>query len=312
MIRLQSSWLLESATEVASIESLFFPFIHRYSSLNWFSRREMPMTVNNPLDSQAMLLRVWLEGKNGHFSEKNRRKFNQVIKKPLELDMNPFRAWNDRLFDRKQLDYLFYWRESAYEIEEVAQREIFWSAVYAIMSYWHSNRKIGRAPAYEPDEIMHYVLQMHKDNLNKKECDLTLLSAPFEEIEAPEVSLAVFPLIFSDEESEENQLQSIFHAWLHGHADTEQASRDIKNQLRKYSFSLEKKTDFPNYLRLGANADVVAICWSGEELPPRIHEQEIIDPFRREFSNHFSRSRFSIKTINPTTDTYDYLLLFFN
>lgn len=312
MIRLQSSWLLESATEVTSVESIFFPFIHRYSSLNWFSRREMPMIVNNPLDSQAMLLRVWLESKNGHFSEKNKRKFNQVIKKPLELEMNPFRDWNERLFNRQQLDYLFYWREAAYEIEDIAQREIFWSSVYAIMSYWISNRKIGRNPTYEPDEIMHYVLNMHKENVTGKDCEIKLLSQQFEEVEPPEVSLAVFPLVFSEEEEEENQLQSIFHAWFHGHADCDLAKREIKNLLRKYSFSLEKKTDFSSYTRLAQNSDVVAICWSGEELPPRLHEQEIIEPFKKEFSGLFSRSKFSIKTINPTTDSFDYLLLFFN
>ncbi|GAB4269539.1 MAG: hypothetical protein Kow0029_05580 [Candidatus Rifleibacteriota bacterium] len=312
MIRFQSSWLLESATEIANIESLFFPFIHRYSSLSWFSRKEVPMVVNNPLDSQAMLLRVWLEGKNGVFNEKNKRKFNQVIKKPLELDLNPFKRWNEKLFDREQLDYLFYWREAAYEIEDIAQREIFWGAVYAIMSYWISNRKLNRKPAYQPDEIMHYVLTMHKNSVFDKEFGLKLLNQPFEEVEPPQVSLTVFPLIFTDEEDDEYQLQTIFHAWYHGHSDCDQANREIKNHLRRYAFNMHQKTDFSQYLRLAQNSEVVAVCWSGEELPPRIHEQEIILPFRKEFASLYSRSKFGIKTVNSQKDSFDYLLLFFN
>ncbi len=312
MIRLQSSWLLESAGEVASIDSIFFPFIHRYSSLNWFSRRGLELTINTPLDSQAMLMRVWLDAGKGPFSEKNRRKFNQLIKKPLELDMNPFRNWNDRLFNRQQLDYLFYWREAAYEIEDQAQREIFWGSVYGIMSYWLSNRRVNRSPAYQPDEIMHLVLKLHQEHCENQDAELILLNSTFEDLCPPESVLAVFPLVFTDEEDEEFQLQSIFHAWYHGHADVEQARRDIKNQLRQYNFSMEKKTDFSTLLKLSEKSEVVAICWSGEELPPKIHEQEIIEPFRREFVHRFSRSQFSIKTVNPGADSYDYLLLFFN
>lgn len=312
MLRLQSSWLLESAGEYASVESIFFPFIHRYSSLNWFSRRELELTVNTPLDSQAMLIRVWLDAKKGAFSEKNRKKFNQIIKKPLELDMNPFKNWNERIFDRQQLDYLFYWREAAYEIEDQHQREIFWGSVYGIMSYWLSNRKVNRSPAYQPDEIMHYVIKLHKEHCDHQDAELVLMNDPFEILTPPKSSLAVFPLIFNDEEDEEFQLQAIFHAWYHGHADLEQARREIKNHLRFYSFSLEKKTDFETMLKLCQNSEVAAICWSGEDLPPKIHEQEIIEPFRREFVHRFSRSQFSIKTVNPVTDSYDYLLLFFN
>ncbi|MFZ5949160.1 MAG: hypothetical protein ACOYXC_00525, partial [Candidatus Rifleibacteriota bacterium] len=73
-----------------------------------------------------------------------------------------------------------------------------------------------------------------------------------------------------------------------------------------------KKTDFSEYLRLSQNSQIAAVCWSGEELPPRIHEQEIIEPFRRQFSGRFSRSRFSIKAVDRPKDSYDYLLLFFN
>lgn len=312
MIRLQSSWLLESASEVAAVDSIFFPFIHRYSSLNWFSRRELELTVNTPLDSQAMLLRVWLDAKKGAFSEKNRRKFNQVIKKPLELDMNPFKNWNERIFDRQQLDYLFYWREAAYEIEDHYQRDIFWGSVYGIMSYWLSNRRVNRAPVYQPDEIMHYVLKMHEEQRDYQDAELVLINDSFDDLQPPKSSLAVFPLIFTSEEDEEFQLQAIFHAWFHGHADVEQARRDIKNHLRHYSYSLEKKTDFSKMLKLSQNAEVAAICWSGEELPPKIHEQEIIEPFRREFVHRYSRSQFSIKTVNSASDSYDYLLLFFN
>ena len=312
MIRLQSSWILESATEIIQIDKLFFPFIHRYSTLNWFSRREMPMVVNNPLDSQALLLRIWLDNRCGYFTPKNRRKFNQELKKPLEIDINPFREWQGKFFDRQELDYLFYWHEVAFEIEKVEQREIFWGAVYAIMSYWLSNRKVGRIPAYNPEEIMHYVLTMHEENSKNKKPELELLNKEFAQLDPPESSLTVFPLVFNDEENTETELQSIFHAWYHGHADLLKARREIKNSLYQYSFKLGKQHDFSCYTNLSKNSDIVAFCWSGKELPPIVHEQEIIEPFREEFSELFTRSRCSIKAVDPGTDAYDYLLLFFN
>ncbi|MEW6710870.1 MAG: hypothetical protein AB1403_13675, partial [Candidatus Riflebacteria bacterium] len=299
-----------SASEIGTVESIFLPFIHRYSSLSWLCRRDIELSVNSPIDSQAMLLRVWYQAEC--FSEQNRRKFNQVIKKPLELDMNPFKNWNERWFSRQQLDYLFYWREAAYEIEDHQQREVFWGAVYAIMSYWLGHRQVNVNPVMQPDEIMHHILMMHKETAKTHEGMVKISSSSFEDLEPPVAALTVFPLIFPDDEDEETQLQAIYQAWFHGHSDVEQARRDIRNQLRRYHFSLEKKTDFSEYLRLARDSQIVAVCWSGEELPPRIHEQEIIEPFRREFSGRFSRSRFSIKAVDRQKDSYDYLLLFFN
>ncbi len=311
MMRLQPSWILESASEQTTVESIFFPFIHRCSSLTWFTRRDLALTINTPVDSQALLLRAWFGGENKGFSEKNFSKFNQVIRRPLELDLNPFRGWHEKLFDRSQLDYLFYWREAAYEIENLSQREIFWAAVYSIMSYWLANRKVSRSPGFAPDEIMGRVLKFHQEIVGGCECDLQLCNSAIEEFSPPEVSLMVFPLVFNDEEDGETHLQTIFHAWLHGHADIDQARREIKNHLRGYSFSLENKADFQTYVKLAQNADSVAVCWSGEELPPRVHEQEIIAPFKTEFAGTFSRSKFSIKTVDGRCDSYDYLLLFF-
>jgi hypothetical protein len=270
------------------------------------------MIVNSPIESQAMLLRSWLEGRGGAFAEKNRRKFNQKLNKPLEIDLNPYRNWSDKVFSREQIDYLFYWREAAYEIEDINQREVFWSAVYAIMSYWLSNRVVDRNPVYEPDEIMHRVLGLHRENIGRRECELTLLQQPFETVEPSESSLTIFPLVFSDEEDDETQLQCLYHAWFHGHADVDLARRDIRNKLHKYFFSFTGKTDFTGYLQAASESKSVAISWTGKELPPVIHEQQIIEPFKKEFSGLFSRSSFSIKTISQKDDIYDFLLLFFN
>jgi hypothetical protein len=200
----------------------------------------------------------------------------------------------------------------AFEIEKIEQREIFWGAVYAIMSYWLSNRKVGRIPAYSPEEIMHYVLTMHEENSRSKKPRLELLSEEFAALEPPESSLTVFPLIFNDEEDTETELQSIFHAWYHGHSDLLKARREIKNQLYQYSFNFGKQKDFSCYTNLSRNSDIVAFCWSGKDLPPVVHEQEIIEPFREQFSELFSRSRCSIKAVDPNSDAFDYLLLFFN
>ncbi|EKD81776.1 MAG: hypothetical protein ACD_39C01647G0004 [uncultured bacterium] len=310
-LRLQSSWLLEAVSEVAPVGSVFFPLIHRYSALNWLSRREFSLSVNAVIASQAMLLRAWLDGKNGAFSDKNLQKFNQQIRNPLDLSMNPFRAWKDRWFDRQQLDYLFYWREAAFEIEEESQREIFWSAVYQIMSCWLGNRVSEIQTVCQPDELMGLMLNRHGEFIRGREAKTEITNCNFDELAAKKACLTVFPLIFSDEENAETTLQVLFDAWHKGCDDLEQSRRELRVQLRKYQISFERPNDYYIFTKLSANSQITALVWSGVDLPPTLYEQELVRPLQKAFETRYSNSRLLMKAVDRSSDSYDYLLLFY-
>ncbi len=312
MLRLQSSWLLESVAEVVGVDSIFFPFFHRFSALNWLSRKEITLYLNSPVDSQAMLARAWLNCRDQGFSERNLQKFNQVIRKPLELEMNPFKTWKDRFFSNQQLDYLFYWREAAYEIEDEKQREIFWSSVYQIISYWLTNQKCNNKTHYQPDQIMGYYLNQHQLFIKGRSGRVEVSCIPLEELAVDANPLVVFPLAFEDEENHESELQTIFHAWFHGYADLEQARRDIRSALRHYLFSFEKPSDFSLFTRLASGAECAALTWSGKDIPPKIYEQELVEPLRKAFASKYNLSKLTLKAIDRTADAYDYLLIFHN
>jgi len=310
-LRLQSAWLLEAVSEIATIDSVFFPFVHRFSALNWLSRRDFALSVNAFSPSQAMLLRAWLDGSYGAFSERNLQKFNQQIKNPLDLSMNPFRAWKDRLFDRQQLDYLFYWREAAFEIEEESQREIFWSIVYQIMSYWLSNRACEVEVACQPDEIMGLMLNRHAEFIKGREAKVTITSLSLDELAPADTCLTMFPLVFGDEEHAEMTLQVVFDAWQNGHDDLEQARRQIRMQLRKYQINLASPSDYYTITRLSANSRITSLIWSGLDLPPALYEQEMVRPLQKAFASRYAKSQLLMKAVDRTCDAYDYLLLFY-
>ncbi|PKL40329.1 MAG: hypothetical protein CVV41_19905 [Candidatus Riflebacteria bacterium HGW-Riflebacteria-1] len=310
-LRLQSSWLLEAVSEVGTVDSVFFPVIHRFSALNWLSRRDFALTVNAVTASQAMILRAWLDGQNGSFSASNLQKFNQQIRNPLDLSMNPFRAWKDRWFDRQQLDYLFYWREAAFEIEEETQREIFWSAVYQIMSCWLSNRAVEMQNLCQPDELMGLILNRHGEFIRGREAKISISNCSLDELAAKEACLTVFPLMFADEETPETTLQVIFSAWQSGHDDLEHARRELKVALRKYQISIERPNDYYTFTRLSANSQITAIVWSGADLPPTLYEQELVMPLQKAFAGRYSRSRLLMKAVDRSSDSFDYQLLLY-
>ncbi len=312
MLRLQSSWLLESAAEFAGVDSIFFPYFHRFSALSWLSRKEITLYLNSPIDSQAMLARAWIACRDGGFNERNFHKFNQVIKKPLELELNPFKTWKDRFFSGQQLDYLFYWREAAYEIEDEKQREIFWAAVYQVLSCWLANQKSATKIHYLPDQIMAYILNQHRAFVRGRSGRVEISCIALEELAAGKNPLVVFPLVFEDEETSESELQAIFHAWFHGYADLEQARREIRNALRHFMISFARPSDWSLFTRLASGAESAAVTWSGRDLPPRVYEQELIEPIRKAFSARYSSSRLTYKAVDRTCDAYDYLLMFHN
>lgn len=311
-MRFQPAWVIESASEAVVAERVFLAYLPRFAQLSWFAQKGIAVEANTPIDSQALLLRSWYGPDHKCLSERNRRKFNQTIKNPFDLAMNPYKSWKDRLFSRDQLDYLFYWREAAYEMEETEQREIFWSAVYQIISYWHASRKYGGSLAHESDEMMYRVLMKHKELRVHPEAKINVTCRTFDNMHVDDPSLAVFPLLFADDESDETEIQAIFHAWFHGHADVDQARRDIRHALKSYQLSYSSDNDLSLFSRLAGNAAATAICWSGHELPPKYFETELIKPFTKTFSGIYTSSKLFIKAVDRSQDSYDYLLLLFD
>lgn len=312
MIRFQPAWIIESASEAVTSERVFLPYLPRFTQLSWFAHKGIVVEANTPIDSQALLMRSWYAPNHKRLSERNRRKFNQTIKNPFDLDMNPYKTWNDKLFSRNQLDYLFYWKEAAYEMEEVEQREIFWGAVYQIISYWLTSRKYGGPLAQEPDEMMYRVLMKHKESRAHTETKVNVTCRTFDNIHVDDPSLVIFPLSFADEKSDENEIQAVFHAWFHGHADVDQARRDIRHVLKDYQLSYTSDNNLSLFNRLTGNAAATAICWSGHELPPTYFETELIKPFTKAFSEVYTSSKLFMKAVDRTEDSYDYLLLLFD
>lgn len=308
MIRIQPSWLLEAVGGKNSVDLVYFPFLPRFASANWFLKSGINLQLNTPVDSQAMLFRAWLKD-SAVFSEKNTRKFNQVIKNPLDLEMNPFKTLKDRFFSRQQIDYLFYWREAAFEIEEESQREIFWGIVYQIISCWLANRVAKIENSSQPDRMMQTVLDYHKKFVQNRSGQAAISCTAYESIDAVKCSLMVYPLIFSEEDSGENEVQQVFHAWFHGHADLEKARKDLRIDQRKFLYKIAGENEIEGMKRGCSQAEVCAFIWSGSDLPPKLYEQQVADEIREKLAQIFPKSRLLLKAVDRTSDCYDYLLL---
>jgi len=308
MIRIQPSWLLEAVGGKHSVDSIYFPYLPRFSSVNWFLRSGINLLINTPVDSQAMLFRAWLKDSVA-FTEKNTRKFNQVIKNPLDLEMNPFKTFKDRYFSRQQIDYLFYWREAAFEIDDESQREIFWGVVYQIISCWLANRAAKIDNSSPPDHMIKTILDCHKTFVTGRSGHATISLKTYELIDSMKSSLMVYPVVFSEEDSSETEVQQIFHAWFHGHADLEKARKDLRIDQRRFLYKIAGENDFEMVKRACSQSEICAFIWSGSDLPPKLYEQQVAEIFRESFAQIYQKSRLLLKAVDRTSDCYDYLLL---
>jgi hypothetical protein len=308
MLRLQSSWLLETAAEVVQVDSIFVPYFYRFSALNWLNNLELPITVNFPIDSQAMIAKAWFEADRGPFLARNFSRFIQPMSEPLPESENPFNPWLGTLFDRQQLDYLYYWREKTQEIKDTAQKEIFWSVIYQVISYWLSNKKAETSMFFEPDKIVAYYLHYRNDFIKDKGNKVEITNYHINELKPENASLTLFPLLF-DEENEEDLLQIIYYCWCHGHANLKLARKEIDFALNKYMVPFNAKNDYSLFVNLAKNSSVAAFTWSGKGLAPKVYEQVLVEPIRKAFANTHSNSKLSLKSVDKTTDSYDYLLV---
>ncbi len=308
-MRFQPSWILESLP-AGEVDSLFLPLAPRAPSLLWFKRRGLRIYANDPVESRAMLLRALVQNQGELFSEENRRKFNQVIRKPLDLAMNPFRTWEDRPFSRAQLDYLFYWREAALEIPQVTQRELFWAAAWQVMAYWVGLARVGQAPALAPDEAMAVMLDRQKDLVFAGQEPVYALNLPLGELgEEVEAGVFLLPLLFPEKIRPENDLEVLFHAWFRGAGDLLAARTEIEQARRGWVQRWDAAPAFPDILRKAGHARFAVVTWSGSDLPPRFHEEAVADPVRRAFAGSFPVSTLRCKAASRHEDDYDFLLV---
>ncbi|HOY68261.1 MAG TPA: hypothetical protein PLP29_15375 [Candidatus Ozemobacteraceae bacterium] len=307
MIRFQPSWILESLPPDAA-KSLFMPLVPRPSSLMWFKRLGIRMYVNDPLESRAMLLRTLLaEGER--FTEQNRRRFNRVIRKSLDLQMNPFRNWENKPFSASQLDYLFYWREAAFEISEPVQRDIFWSAVSGVMAHWMAMTAAGTTPAFPPDELLACMLRRREEQLFESAEKVYALHLPIEELgEEVEAELFVVPLQFQGRKPFETDHDVMYHAWFRGDPDLHAALGEIEAARRGWVFDWKNGCNTDAMIAKSGKAAYAVFIWSGADLPPRWHEENVAAVLRNAFSTRFPASVLRVKAADAGRDDYDFLL----
>ena len=313
MLRLQTSWILDSVNELLTVKSIFMPFFHRFTDLNRLVKlNQVDVNVNSPVDTQSMLARAWFGPDKTTFYEKNIYKFNQVLSSPLDTGgANPFIPWINKLFTRTQIDYLYYWRECAYEMEDEDQREIFWSSVYFIISYWLSNKKHSGTNMWEPDKIMAYYLHTHNDFIKSYNGKPKITNTSLHELEPITTSLTIFPLLFDDDDTDESKQQTIFYAWNHGTADIKQAKNEINAALNKYMVPFNERNDYSLFSKLASKSDSVAFMWSGNNLAPKVYEEVLADPIRRGFNSKYKKSKLLMKAVDKSSDSYDYLLILY-
>ncbi len=309
MIRLQSSWLLESVSESLLVDSIFIPYFYRFSALNWLSNLELPMTVNFPVDTQALLAKSWYEVDRGPFLDRNFSRFIKAMEEPLPEADNPFNPWLDKIFNRQQLDYLYYWRIKTQEMKDESQKEILWSVIYQVISYWIANNKAKTQMFFEPDKIIAYYLHYRNDFIKDRRNKIKIVNKPIDAMEPQEASLTLFPLLFEDQDQEQEILQLVYYCWHKGHGDLKKAKKEINASINNYMVPFNVKNDYSLFVNLGSKSKTVAFVWSGKELAPKVYEQVLADPIRKAFATTHGTSKLSMKAVDKTSDSYDYLLI---
>jgi hypothetical protein len=308
-MRLQPSWILESLPN-PDIESVFVPLGARPESLLVFKQLGIKMYANDPVESRAMCLRALLENPGEPLAVDIRRKFNRVLPKPLEFEVNPFRTWENKPFSRLQLDYLFYWREATLEITEPRQRDLFWAAVRGVFAHWLS-QPAEVTSALPPDEVIGYLFERQKELVLPGEAEVFALHTPLDELgDEVEADLYLVPLMISDRDRPGAELETFFHAWFRGNGDLTAARTEIDAARRGWTIRWDDRNDVRAIAGKVGRATQVAVCWSAQDLPPRVHEESIANPIREAFASRFANAQLLMKTADLERDDYDGMLIF--
>ncbi len=309
-MRFQPAWILEAVPH-GEVDSIFLPLSPRASSLFWFKRLGIRLYANDPVESQAVLLRALLQNKDSVFPETIARKINRYIPKPIDLQLNPFRSWLDDPFSREQVDYLFYWREAGTEIAEPIHRDLFQTAIRSVLSYWLAFSRVRRQPPLPADDVLGQILEKQKNLVFQGKEEVFALGLPFEELgDEVEASLYLSHLPVKEVHRSTTRLEEFFHAWVKGNPDLDAAREEIDNLRKPWMFSWKRKPDFSLLPKKAGKARFAAIFWSSGDAPPRLHEEHVMKPLREAFAPVFPRSTTLVKTADRIGDEYDFLTIF--
>ena len=314
MIRIQESWLVETVMDCIKDFNpdlgWYFPTLWKFTALEWFSHLDTNITINVPIHSQAVLFKSWFTNSEAFPDEELLKAFNQILMKSIDININPFRSWLNTYFTKQQLDYLLYWREAANELNTEPIKESFLAIVYQVMNYWLANNKAGFDKLLPPDEILAYYYKRFRA-FREHQAIFKVSDESLESLNPLPCSVAVFNIIFNDEDYIEDELLFIYHAWFYGHTDIEEAKRSFTNELKAYSIEFGENQNFNFYKKLSENAENLAFCWSGKGISPNLYKRKLVEQLQHQFSDKYTHSKLVYKPIDSSTNTYDYILLFY-
>ena len=314
MLRFQASWLVETildnVTVVGSEPVWFFPCLCKFMPLEWLAHRNAFIHINVPNHSQAVLFKSWFSNNDAFPQEEVMKAFNQILMKNIDINLNPFKPWLDVYFTKQQLDYLLYWREAANELTNEAIRDSFLSIVYQVINYWLANNRSKVDNAFPPDEILAYYYKRYRA-FREHTAKFKITEQALDEIEPKECNIAVFNLTFDDEDYLEDEALLVYNAWIGGYTDIEESKQNFNSALKHYIFEMGNIKNYTFYKKITEKAKISAFCWSGIGIPPALYQRKLVEPLQNMLSDRYKTSRFVFKPIDPASDSYDYILLFY-
>ena len=314
MLRFQASWLVETIldnlTVVGSEPIWFFPCLCKFMPLEWLGHRNASIYINVPIHSQAVLFKSWFSNNDAFPQEEVMKAFNQILMKNIDINLNPFKPWLDVYFTKQQLDYLLYWREAANELTNEAIRDSFLAIVFQVINYWLANNKSGVANAFPPDEILAYYYKRYR-GFREHSAKFKISEQSLGDLEPKTCDVAVFNLTFGDEDYLEDESLLVYNAWIDGYNDVEESKRSFSNILSQYILELGKTNNFNFYKKMSENAKIAVFCWSGTGISPNLYQRMLVELLQKLFAEKYKTSKLVFKPIDPTTDSYDYILLFY-
>ncbi|MFZ2959323.1 MAG: hypothetical protein WA705_20745 [Candidatus Ozemobacteraceae bacterium] len=100
----------------------------------------------------------------------------------------------------------------------------------------------------------------------------------------------------------------VFHAWWMENSDLDVAKNAFRTALNGWMLSWDTPADWAAMAAKAGKTGMVACCWSGDEAPPRLHEEAIADPLKAAFARRFPRAELHMKTADRKREDYDFLL----
>ena len=314
MLRFQASWLvetiMESITNIDSDPVWFFPNLWKFNALEWLSNLDAKIIINVPVHSQAVLFKSWFTNQDSFPDEEVMKAFNQILMKSIDLNINPFRAWINSYFSKQQLDYLLYWHEAANELSHEAIKESFLSIVFQVINYWLVNNKVGFDNLFPPDEILAYYYKRYRA-FRDHPAVFKITEQSIAKLEPEPCSIIVFNLVFGDEDYLEDESLFIYNAWFNGYTDLDESQKSFVKEFKPYSIDLNNTKNFDIYKKLSEKAKTIAFCWSGIGISANLYKRMLVEPLQQLFSDRYKQSKLVYKPIDPTTESYDYILLFY-